>query len=984
MANPTASEITEKTDLTTLVGDDAEYRDLVWAKFHTDVGNVTWGEAKLTTKDKFLTEYGSNNPGIRSKLRKWLQHYGLEGGFKPKQDAPDQQQKALGQQPIEHNDPFKTPKPPSRHQENDPYKTTRTKSQPENNKLSPTLMRALQKLKNKQIDLNDLPMDNEHKGWSDIETRAEFSALELSAVQNYRKRLAQEQHNEIGIPEDIDRVIREYDSRKRQPFSSTRLNSDISTLYQYKDRPDFLTFRLGEQNYSDQVTRATIEKAMEKAPVCVAGVSGAGKTRTVLELLSTHWGIYFSAGMYLTWASQPDKPCSTDLAWIAENSAADPQKDTYTRTVQRLECAIVARFLILEEKIKTVEGFNFLDWTLMQLYPPIVSGQGRECDVFEALTIELYSNSYNTKQIAKVLRKLPTLFKYIVVDEAQVAMAQNPERYDNLDKSAQHPFLFAVIRCLWNIGKTCGMSPILCGTGISIMKMSSIAISAVGEVETRHARDPGEKCKLQVPITTVLEPKAILCLVRGFLQSGVCGQRQLGHWSRLLVGRPRILWGFLSLLLTNSDAVDVVFQEYCTNMTSGTGNRNATTTLYSCVQKALERKATGETSFSSSIGFAVTKLVVNWLTGMNPAELGDEDMVDVMVDCGVCILERKGSKLVAKLREPLVAQAYLKYVQNTSPDLILESIMEMLAAATEPSSQGFLFEILFYFAFQKWLNGKSLKAAGFAPDAKSCGESDGFLDEECDIPLESMGNSLLRLPEAPRGRGVQLQSEFLNCHCEYFESGTSGTKRPRPRAAATPAKKDLDDLVVVAPTNKHVLIFLIQCKLEKKSDYLKAAQTTFPELLLHQTHTEKRKKEEEKKHGRENYWTYDVPSANSTEQKALQDVLKSKRWGNRDVRVVQLVVAYPAKVENLRATRWIPVPGTTLGTSDDLADLLKTAPKPSEEKRLLVVLKASQLKKLLGDKLFGKLEAVKETEQQQADVQNADVPMNLYDLLPYD
>ena len=38
---------------------------------------------------------------------------------------------------------------------------------------------------------------------------------------------------------------------------------------------------------------------MEKAPVYVTGVLGAGKTRTVLELLSAHWGVHFSAGMYL-------------------------------------------------------------------------------------------------------------------------------------------------------------------------------------------------------------------------------------------------------------------------------------------------------------------------------------------------------------------------------------------------------------------------------------------------------------------------------------------------------------------------------------------------------------------------------------------------------------------------------------------------------------------------------------------------------------
>ncbi|KAG7365541.1 hypothetical protein IV203_038745 [Nitzschia inconspicua] len=861
-------------------------------------------------------------------------------------------------------------------QEKDPYKTARMKSQPEKNKLSPTLKRALEKLNNKQIDLNDLPTENEHKGWSDIEIRAELSPLELSAVQNYRKRLVQEQDNEIALPEDIDRVIRNYDSRKRQPFSSTRLNSDISTLYQYKDRPDFLTFRLGEQNYSDEATRAAIQKAMEKAPVCVAGVSGAGKTRTVLELLSARWGLYFSAGMYLAWGPQPDKPCSTDLAWIAENSATDLQKDTYTRTVQRLECAIVARFLILEKKLKTVEGFNCLDWTLMQLYPPIISRGAKECDVFEALTIELY-NSYNTKQIAKVLGQLSTLFKYIVVDEAQVAMAQSPERYDNVDKSAKHPFLFAVIRCFWNIGKNCGMSPILCGTGISIMKMSSIAISAVGEVETRHVRDPDEKYKLQVAISTVLEPQVINALVKEVLVSQAWERHQLGLWSRTLVGRPRILWGFLTLALADTVAgVDDIFKKYCLQMTSDQGMGNSTTTLYSCVSKALARQATGQTVLSQSIGFAVSEMVVNWLTGKKPADLEEEEKVDFIVDCGVCILERKEDKtqLVARLREPMVVQAYLEYIKKSSPDRILRTIMAMLEAATEPSSQGFLFELLFYFALQKWLHGKSLKEAGFAPSDLT---SSDFLSEACNIPLESLGNSLLRLPEKPDGSRVSLQSQFLNCHRLYLESETF---RPRPRAAATPAKKDTNDLVFVALTENYVLVFLIQCKLEQNTDYLKAAQTTFPDLLLHQS--KKRRLDTAAEFGRKNIYDYEMADANKVEYNKLQDLFGMEKWGDRKVCVVQLVVAYPAKVSKLGDTRWIAKPSRRCSTSEELAALLERVPEANEEKRLLVVVKEKLLQQLLGDHVFGRLKEVKALKAIEG--HTFDVPMSLSDLLPYE
>jgi len=100
-----------------------------------------------------------------------------------------------------------------------------------------------------------------------------------------------------------------------------------------------------------------------------------------------------------------------------------------------------------------------------------------------------------------------------------------------------------------------------------------------------------------------------------------------------------------------------------------TGGGNDTTTLYSCVSKALARRATGETDLSESIGSAISKMVVNWLTGTTPAELEEEEKVDWIVDCGVCILERKAdkTKLVARMREPLVIQAYLEYIKNDSP-----------------------------------------------------------------------------------------------------------------------------------------------------------------------------------------------------------------------------------------------------------------------------------------------------------------------------
>ena len=113
---------------------------------------------------------------------------------------------------------------------------------------------------------------------------------------------------------------------------------------------------------------------------------------------------------------------------------------------------------------------------------------------------------------------------------------------------------------------------------------------------------------------------------------------------------------------------------------------------------------------------------------------------------------------------------------------------------------------------------------------------------------------------------------IVNGHRRYLESETF---RPRSRAAATPAKKDTDDLVVVALTENYVLVFLIQCKLEQNTDYLKAAQTTFPDLLLHQS---KKRRLDTAAFGRKNVYDYEMADANKVEYNKLQDLLGMEKW----------------------------------------------------------------------------------------------------------
>ncbi|KAG7367269.1 hypothetical protein IV203_029940 [Nitzschia inconspicua] len=109
-----------------------------------------------------------------------------------------------------------------------------------------------------------------------------------------------------------------------------------------------------------------------------------------------------------------------------------------------------------------------------------------------------------------------------------------------------------------------------------------------------------------------------------------------------------------------------------------------------------------------------------------------------------------------------------------------------------------------------------------------------------------------------------------------------------------------------------------------------------------------------------------------------------EKWGDRMICVVQLVVAYPAKVSKLGDTRWITKPKPRCSTSEQLGALLERVPEANEEKRLLVVVKEKLLQQLLGDHVFGRLKEVKGLTVKAIEDHTFDVPMSLSDLLPYE
>ena len=78
--------IQDDTDLTELVGFSGQFKRLVENCFtDEDNGNVTWGDLKASTLSDFLQSYGTTQNRM-TKLKGWVEHYGLENCFKQEEE----------------------------------------------------------------------------------------------------------------------------------------------------------------------------------------------------------------------------------------------------------------------------------------------------------------------------------------------------------------------------------------------------------------------------------------------------------------------------------------------------------------------------------------------------------------------------------------------------------------------------------------------------------------------------------------------------------------------------------------------------------------------------------------------------------------------------------------------------------------------------------------------------------------------------------
>ncbi|KAI8360926.1 hypothetical protein B0O80DRAFT_145835 [Mortierella sp. GBAus27b] len=229
-------------------------------------------------------------------------------------------------------------------------------------------------------------------------------------------------------------------------------------------------------------------KDNNRSHIPVFGVSGCGKTRAVIELLSLHWGFYFNAS-HDDWGSNDMMTVRSAVQRFLNDRKGSLVVDReanngYARKMTLL--LFLSRLLIFKHCLSVLGSngsFTSARWTLLQVCPHVLFGQ----DIFNILFLQLLDLPHHREsdiwdivrgmceQTKRCLIKhgcLPRInssTRFLVVhDEAQVLGDEFSCSFQSTTSSESlRPLLSPILHALEGIGQD-QLTLVTCGTGLSI------------------------------------------------------------------------------------------------------------------------------------------------------------------------------------------------------------------------------------------------------------------------------------------------------------------------------------------------------------------------------------------------------------------------------------------------------------------------------------------------------------------------------------
>ncbi|KAF9150368.1 hypothetical protein DFQ26_001617, partial [Actinomortierella ambigua] len=247
------------------------------------------------------------------------------------------------------------------------------------------------------------------------------------------------------------------------------------------------------------------------------GVSGCGKTRTAVDLLSRSWGFYFNAGAEDYGANDMHNLIEALLEWDRVYLSEDKRENTH-----RVRCLayglLYARLLILEHCLLIPgckETFTCQSWMLLQIATPVF------VDVFQALfqPVSEYLHMHHAvpgvfkRIVQERFMKVQGLLRdrtppsaihskfLVILDESQVLGRFFSTAFldgnNETVRPALAPILFA-FRRLATVNTQDSVCVMPCGTGLSSFELSWSGGSAAGGKLSANEYKEGRLLKMVV------------------------------------------------------------------------------------------------------------------------------------------------------------------------------------------------------------------------------------------------------------------------------------------------------------------------------------------------------------------------------------------------------------------------------------------------------------------------------------------------------
>ncbi|KAF9994042.1 hypothetical protein BGZ80_001265 [Entomortierella chlamydospora] len=225
-------------------------------------------------------------------------------------------------------------------------------------------------------------------------------------------------------------------------------------------------------------------KGMQSQDLPVFGVSGCGKTRSVIEMLCLQWGFYFNA--------VKNDIGSDDLSYLAERIDAKvlEEQGANANTLFAKNTTLLlflSRLLILNYCLRVPDcrqTFTSASWTILQVCPTMFNNVFSE--LFRELYAKLKTHAITESELLPIVRdefqsaqESLVAFNYpnfssesklrLVVDDAQILSDKGSTTFRSSSAQADlRPMLSPVLNGFRAIGGRGELTIIYCGTGLSI------------------------------------------------------------------------------------------------------------------------------------------------------------------------------------------------------------------------------------------------------------------------------------------------------------------------------------------------------------------------------------------------------------------------------------------------------------------------------------------------------------------------------------